>query len=291
MKKTISLTPALLLLSACGMFKMPDMMQQTVDGMAETNKKIEITNTNMGKTVDGLHNQTLMLSLADMYKEENTLYLFPPIGMMPGGEIFGKEATAEELARFTYAKLKRINSSQADGTGPNPDGSWPAKEALDRNKQIDLTALQVIAGMAPEEKVSAMIEEQITQGGRFETTVYEFLMLRYAFIDGILIQESLFSKTMENPGMFEEGLKYLNQMERIAKLNFRDRIQLKIIGMSIPDNNLELTLDPKAVKNRYLQMKAKLGEISERYSATGNTKVKSRISTIEAAINRGLIEN
>ena len=291
MKKIIALSTGLTLLSGCGMFKMPDMMQQTVDGMTETNKKIEVTNTNMGKTVEGLHNQTLMLSLADMYKSENTMYLFPPIGMMPGGEIFGKEASAEELVRFTYAKLKRINSSQADGTGPSADGTWPSKEVLDRNKLIDLTALQVIAGLAPQEKIDAMIQEQVIPGGRFETTTYEFLMLRYAFIDGILLQESLFSKPMENPGMFEEGLKYLKQMEAISKLSFRDRIGLKIIGMAVAENNLDLKLDPAAVKGRYLEMKNKLSQLDPRFITTSNAKVKTRVSAITTAILRGIAEN
>ncbi|NDG85676.1 MAG: hypothetical protein EBX52_11665 [Proteobacteria bacterium] len=259
--------------------------------MDKTNSGMQQTNAGMGRTNESIHKQTLLIALGEIQKDENTFSLFPPTGMMPAGETFGKEATPTELIQVFYLWLKEVNSAQADGTGPNPDGTWPSKEVQDRKKNIKLTALEVIAGLTPQDKVDQLINEQVTATGRFESTTYEFLMLRNAFIDGILIRESLLSNTMSNPGMFEEALKYMRQLESISKLKFRDKIALKTIGMAIPDNNIELKLDPGAVKALYTTIKDKLSQLDQMYSDSTDNTVKTRVDKIKNEIDRGIAEN
>ena len=291
MNKFTLLIASLVLISGCRMNDALDSTIQMNAKMDATNKGMDRTNSGMSRTNESIHKQTLMVSLNEILKEENTLYLFPPIGMMPAGEAFGKEATPLEMIQVVYLWLKDINSSQADGVGPDADGTWPSKEVLDRKKTAKLTALEVIAGLAPQETVDQLIEQQVNQGGRFESTTYEFLMLRSAFIEGILIQESLFSKPMINPGMFEEGLKYIGQMESIAKLPFKGKIALKTIGFAIPDNNVDLKLDPASVKTRYSEMKNKITQIDQLYSSSTESAMKARIEAIKNAIDQGIARN
>lgn len=286
MKKILAVSTVLVLLSAC---KMDETMDATIAMGPRMDGMKNATIAEMDKTNESIRHQTMMVALTEMQKDSNQVYLFPPIGMMPYGETFGKSATAEELVKITYAWLKEINSSTADGVGPQADGKWPAKEVLDREKYAKLVALQVIAGMAPQAKVEKVIEEQIRDGGRFESAAYEFLMLRYAFIDGIMIQESLFSKPMINPGMFLKGLEYLKQLEFISKLSFKDSIAIKVIGTSNPEYNIEAKLEAGAVKARYMDMKNKLSQLLPKY--TKNDSYAAVLEEIKSAINQGIAEN
>ena len=264
--------------------QMNQKMDQTNQGMKETNAGIKKTNL-------AIHNQTLGVALDEMMKEENTLYLFPPTGMMPSGQIFADEATALDLAKFTLVTMEDINNTHADGVGPSSTGTWPSNDVLDRKKQVKLTILQVIAGLAPQSTVDQMIDEQVTRAGRFRTSVFDFLMLRALFIDGIMIQESLYSKPMSDPGMFEEGLKYLGNREMITHLPFAKEVSVKVFGMTNKDNNFDLDLTTgfdKTVKQRYQEMKDKLVQMDSMYTESTDPEMVARIAKIKAMIEAGV---
>jgi|GEM_PF-5301852 len=295
MEKMHYLAAAALILGGCRMndaldstISMNSKMDQTNQGMSQMNQKMDDTNAGMAQTNSGMaktnlsiHKQTLLIALSELQKEENTVSLMPPTGMMPAGETFSNEATPTEMIQVFYLWLKEIDSAQADDPNTN----------LDRKKTIKLTGLEVIAGLAPQEKIDQLISEQVASSGRFESTVYQFLMLRSAFIDDVLIQESLLSNTMSNPGMFEEALKYMKELEIISKLKFRDKIAIKTIGMSTPGNNIDLKLEAGSVKARYTQLKDKLSQLDQVYSNSTDTLVKNRVEKIKAEIDRGIAEN
>ena len=307
MTKLLSSLMIIGMLTGCGLKDALDAtksMNQTTSGMAQTTSGMAATTNGMAKTTAGMaistdkmvnsvHNQTLGVAIEGMMKEENTLYLFPPTGMLPFGQIFADEATALDLAKFTLVTMEDINDTHADGVGPSATGTWPSNDVLDRKKTVKLTILQVIAGLTPQATVDQMISDQVTGAGRYRTSVFDFLMLRAIFTDGIMLQESLYGKSMSDPGMFEEGLKYIGDREMITKLSFAKNLSVKVFGMNNKDNNFDLDLTgfEKTVKQRYQEMKDKLAQMDPMYTNSTDPAMVARIAKIKAMIEAGIATN
>jgi hypothetical protein len=250
-----------------------------------TNEGMAITNAGMSKTNASIHKQTLLVALDEILKFDNATYLLPPIGMMPPGDTFGGEATPLEMIKIAYLWIMDISTSQSDGTAAQ-------ETELQHKKNAKFNALQVIAGLAPQEKIEQLISLQVNQGGRYESTVYSFLMLRAAFIDGILIQESLLSKSLTNPGMFEEALKYVQQVEFISKLPFKGKIAFQLPQKVIFDDEVNIDLQKDIqVKARYEELKTKLSQLDQIYSSSTDNSMKARIEAIKAQIDQGISRN
>lgn len=76
-----------LLLSACG-------VSAAVDATRSLPARKDATNAS-------IHKQTLLVALNDMLSDQNSQYLAPvPTGMLPGGQTFAEEATAEEIVKL-----------------------------------------------------------------------------------------------------------------------------------------------------------------------------------------------
>ena len=232
-------------LFGCGMFDMPDKVDQSNANMEEMKHKMDKANEGMQSTKDLLHKQTLLVALSEMLKKENSMNLYPaPTGMMPGGQAFSEEATPEELAKITFLHFREVN----DGS-PDPSlqvgGKWPAELAtsVDHDKLVKFTAIEVIAGFAPQEKVEEIVAKEIVGGGRYQKAAFGFLALRAAFIRDILVQQGLLEYKLSDPGMIEEAVKQVEYLEYLARLPFAKKIAIKTIGMLKLEDNVELALD------------------------------------------------
>jgi hypothetical protein len=245
MKRLIVLGFAALSLVGCGAINATESVPDKMDAM-----KTEVAKTNdgMAKTNGAIHNQTLAVALAEMMKPENTEYFSPaPLGMMPAGQVFANEATADDLIKIVYVELMDIDQSQPDDSLKDPaTGTWtPALvKTVDHQKTAKLMAAMVIAGLAPQATIDQIIEQQINQGGRYEQTAYAVLMLRYAFVRDILLAGSLFEHPMTNPGELTEAANRADELESISSLPYVGKIKLKTNGMLSGDDNADLTLDP-----------------------------------------------
>ncbi|WP_413943819.1 hypothetical protein [Bdellovibrio sp. HCB-162] len=239
----VSLAGILLLsLAACD-------LQEALDGTKKVPGKMDETNANMRKMLDemkttnkGVHDQSLLIPLENLIKEENQDTLAPvPFKLMPYGKKFAEAASAEELIDLTYLWLKEVdealpNKDIDEATGEEVPYTKKQIQRINTQKLAKLTALQVIAGFTPQEVVQEIIHrniigEKLEGGRRFEETAYSFLMLRTMFIRDVLLKESILSTSIDNVGKLEEAMKYIKKVDSIARLRFADKIQFKSHGL------------------------------------------------------------
>lgn len=235
-----------LTLSACGMIRMPDKMDQSNSNMNDMKSKMDVTNVKMDSTNQSIHKQTLLLALNDMLKPENSTYLYPaPTGMMPGGETFAQEATAEELAKLGFLFLKEIDEVSPDDSEKLADGTWPPVlvAKIDHDKVVKFVGLQVIMGFAPQKTVEELVQTQIVAGGRYRKATLALLMLRASFINDLLLQQSLLDYKLTEPGMIVEASNRAESLDYLARLSFKDEIKVKTLGMLDPSQNIEMVLE------------------------------------------------
>jgi hypothetical protein len=210
-----------------------DKMDKTIQAIAETNRKMEKVNS-------AIHKQTLVAALTEMMKPENTAYLFPPTGMMPAGQTFAEEATSNEIVQMIYVTLKDIDEVQPDSA---PSRSRQTPEEMDHDKLAKFTSLEVIAGLMPQTSVEEAVTTEINNGGRYDMTVYQLLMLRTLFIKSILIEEDLFAGKLDDLGKIQEAITRVTQLDWIVRLPFAAQIGVKTRGMIDPDDNVDERVD------------------------------------------------
>lgn len=286
MKNMKALVLAALALSGCkavdaidSTVAMSQKMDTMVAKMSSTQEGIDTTNI-------AVHRQTLDAALKQMLDDKNSKYLFPPTGMLPGGEIFALEATPKELVEFTYLVMKEIESVR-------PDDERKVDQAylkeMDNDKMKKLTVLTVIAGQTPQEKVEAIIRNQIDgAGGRFENYAYNFLMARALFIKGFKVDEGVFANTMTNLGMIREGITYTSQLEFLVNTPFVAKVKLKTTGFNNADLNLDETLDTKMTKTLWQRLARALDtELEQRFRAD-NSPYAREIAEMRETVQRNL---
>lgn len=216
--------------------------KQIPDKMNQTNSKMESMLDAMKTTNKGVHDQSLLIPLENLLKEENYDTLAPvPFKLMPYGKKFAEAATSEELVELTYLWLKEVDEALPakdidETTGEELPYNKKQIQRINTQKIAKLTALQIIAGFAPQATVQEMIQNYVVggtlEGGRrFEETTYSFLMLRTMFIRDILLKESILSKSVDNVGKLEEAMKYIKKIDAIARLRFHNKIEFKSRGL------------------------------------------------------------
>lgn len=240
-------------LTACG-------LNEALEGTKAVPGKMDQTNGNMKRMLDemkttnkGVHDQSLLLPLENLIKEENHDTLSPvPFKLMPFGKKFAESANSEELIELTYLWLKEVDEALPakdidETTGEEVPYTKKQVQKINTQKLAKLTALQVIAGFTPQETVQEIISNYIIahnrEGGRrFEETAYSFLMLRTMFIRDVLLKESILATSIDNVGKLEEAMKYIKKLDAIARLRFSERIQFKSHGL-IDFEGRQLPLD------------------------------------------------
>ncbi|UXR65513.1 hypothetical protein EZJ49_04500 [Bdellovibrio bacteriovorus] len=229
-------------LVACDAQDAIDSTKQIPDKMNQTNSKMESMLDAMKTTNKGVHDQSLLIPLENLLKEENYDTLAPvPFKLMPYGKKLAEAATAEELVELTYLWLKEVDEALPakdidEGSGAEIPYTKKQIQRINTLKIAKLTALQIIAGFTPQNVVQEMIQNYVIGGGieggrRFEETTYSFLMLRTMFIRDVLLKESILSKSIDNVGKLEEAMKYIKKIDAISRLRFHSRIEFKSRGL------------------------------------------------------------
>lgn len=298
----------LLLLGLTGCGSATDAMNAT-KGMPDLMNRLRTeTNENMSKTNRAIHMQTLSEALDKMLSEENSRFLNPPTGMLPGGQIFADEATPDELVKLVYVYYRDIAETTLEEWIPkkNSEGKW-TREALlfDHKKQAKLTALMVIAGLTSQEKAEKLISENIPTG-EYEPQAYNFLALRALFIKTYIIEQRYFAYKLTNPGMFEKALEYMRQIDFIVKLPFVDKVKMQTMGLLQQELNLNISVSGSSETNIFesgnpLSLWQHLArsfenELEQPYQINGLGEPKStmspemlnRMKNIKASIDKGL---
>ena len=258
----VVLMPLVLILAGCGASEaldatksMPGKMKEMLEQARHTNNKVD--------------RQAVLIPFNEMFKAENGRVLSPvPFRLMPYAREFAENASAEELSEFVYLAMKELNEATPDSgiTGP--------PEAADsfNHRQLHLySALAAVSGFIPEAKVGAIIAAQIHGGGRFSQAVKQMLMLRVRFLRDVLLEASLFSRPFEQVGAIEEAIRYVDQIEAIARLPFAKEISLRITGFVQPVPSIEESLDPREALRLWNKLKQKAGRLTvHQKSLTGN---------------------
>ncbi|MGE0634394.1 MAG: lipoprotein [Pseudobdellovibrionaceae bacterium] len=231
MKKIFLALSAIVVLSACG--KLNEMLDtpEKMDGMKKTMGEM---NGGMKKTTNGIHDQTLAVSLEQLMDSKNWDVLTPvPLKMIPWGRKFAEEATAQEVIEYTYLVLKEItDSKRVAGTDLEMnDIPYDLENILPARteKLAKLMALRIIAGFIQEEKLTEIISTHILgKGGegslRFEDTAYVVLAMRAEFLSDVLLDNSVLATPLKNVGIVEEAIEMAEKLDRIGKLSFVERV-------------------------------------------------------------------
>jgi len=296
-KQILAVCSLCLLATACG-------AQDAINSVIAMNKKMDQTNTAIGQTNSkmdvtnlAIHNQTLAVALDQMMSPENTTNLFPPTSMMAPGQVFANVATSDEIVQLVYVLLLDVNDKQPDPSLQIPDKAhkgkmtWPddVTAQWDHDKMAKLTALQVICGLMPDQTVQNIIDSQITAADRYQDTAYQVLMLRYLFIDSFMLTESLLSSKVDNPGVAEQGITYIEQLRFIEEQPFASSIKIATFGMLSSDDNLVADLSPAPGKDNsqtlatLLSSKVK-SDMDPKYTTSTDGKLKDRVSKLESKL-------
>lgn len=270
-------------LTGCDLVKAPKSVNEMNDKMNSLSSNMDAMNTKMDATVAGInstnnavHDQQIVLPYEALLKPEYTRDLDPiPADMMPFGKKLAEAATREELIALTYLWLKKIDEvfpvraveRLPDGKPSlDPDGNTkpiPFTQAeierIQREKEIRLKGLMVIAGFTPQSiveeivqkdvlrKVAGMSLSQRQKAGLKRQTAYKFLMLRAQFLEEVLLKSSALT-SLRDVGEFETALMYNEQLDFITKLPFADHIayRTKLADAQFTGMDWEALLDKRA---------------------------------------------
>ena len=248
-------------LTACGI---NDNLEKVTDNMETLNKKLSTMNTNievmkgntstmsvsigvmsdsLSSTKNSIHSQSLMLAQNEMLKYENTKYLslgggsFIP--MLPSSQAFATMLSADELAGIGYIYLSEINVAQID-TPLNAK----QKAEYDLGKYIKLTALELIAGLAPQATIDAMVKSQIIDGGAYTDAAYAILVLRNIVVKDILLEQLVGDGRVKlNKTQQETANSYRKTLDIIQHYPFFDKLTVKLYGFYTKDLNQTLKVE------------------------------------------------
>ncbi|MDG0815753.1 hypothetical protein [Bdellovibrio svalbardensis] len=255
-------------LTACDAVDAMSATKEIPEKMDQTNSRMSNMLEEMKRTTSGVHDQSLLIPLENILKEENHDSLAPvPFKLMPYGKKFAEAATAQELVDLTYIWIKEVEVSLPtkdidEATGSEIPYTRRQVANINNEKMARLVALQVIAGFTPQPIVEEIIRMHIVgapeQGSRrFEDTALAFLMLRAMFIRDVLLQESLLASPLDNIGKVEEAIKYARQIEFIARLRFADKVSFKTRGF-IDEHGQQLPVEEQPQEQLKGDVAAKL---------------------------------
>lgn len=224
MRKLLLVLPFIFATAAC------DKINKSLDNTSEMGAKLDSMVGRMDKlegqieTTNGKASKLeKFLPYVEMLKDENRKYLSPvPTRIIPLARELAASIPTHELIELTNILLNEIN--EVDAIGMNDE-----QKLIDRS--ATLLTLQCLAGLAPEAKVDEIIATEVYKRGRYEQTVYPFLMMRVQFLRDVYLKESLLATKLTNVGMVEEAIGYAKQMDKIARLKFADRIGIKVKGI------------------------------------------------------------
>jgi len=249
MKQVLCIAIFGLFFAGCGMIDMPAKMDKT-------NENMEKMISNMDHTNMGIDDQRQLIPFENMLKPENTANLFPvPTRMMPYGKKLADAIPAQDFVELAYLWLKEVDevfpAHKLDTNGVEIPYTPEEIAQINHDKTAVLTALQIVAGFMPQQRVQEMINTQVYGSGRYENTVYTILMLRAQFTRDILLDASLLSKPLDNAGKVAQAVEYNKNIDFIAHLPFANKISLKTTGFIPAEESPVETLDVSVALNNW----------------------------------------
>lgn len=179
----------------------------------------------MSGAQESLRVQKMHTSLESMMAEENIKNVPNPSLMMPFGDAFASAATAEEIVKLHKVWLSDIiYGMPIDFDTSNPEHIIN----LTKNKTAKIVGLQIIAGLAPQETIDRLIQEQIEKGGRYQDIAYVVLMNRAAFIKKVLLEQDILTEKLYNKGKVELAIKHIESLESVFTSKHKAYIQLHL---------------------------------------------------------------
>jgi hypothetical protein len=283
MKKVLCIAAVSLSLTACGLLDMPDKMDKT-------NKNMDTMIENTNHTNKQIDKQAKLIPFESMLKAENSENLSPiPTRLMPFGKELALALSADDMLELTYLWLKEVDevfpAHKLDDKGDEIPYTADEVAKINHDKTARVIGLQIIAGFLPQEVITEMIQNQVYTGGRYEDTVYAILMLRTQFIRDVLLDASLLSGPLNNPGKVATAIEYNKNIDFIAKLPFAAKIILKTKGFIPTEDSPVETLDPAiALKNwQRIQRSAEADCVVKEEAVTGNPAQDQRIAADKRA--------
>ncbi len=279
--------------------KMMDALNQTNGNMQDMKEQLEATraimqvmqeemsnmNGELAKTNLAIHTQILVDALKEMLTPANSTYLSPPTGMMPAGQKFADEATADEVVQLTYVYLKDINEVQPDDS-QRVNGHFPDTlvTQMDHDKLVKLTALEVIAGFASQDVIADMATRQVSQGGRYDQAAKATLMLRASFIGDLLIGSDLFANKLDDLGKVDEAISRVSNLDWMARLSYVGQIGVKTTGMLKPDDNVEIKFDPRVTVSMWDRLQSALTNELDPAKLAGVPDAQAKVDAYKAKV-------
>jgi hypothetical protein len=229
------------LVAGCGLFKD---MGDTKDEVRGSNDRLDRILALLSRAGEAAHRQTLLLSMEQLLKPENTAVLSPPTRMMPFAETFAREASSDELVRSVCVLYEDALHQPADHKS---------------TAQVSIVAMSALAGLTPEPKARVLLGEQIPDG-RFEETAYAYAVARFAFIRDLLFKPLLTGRHL-NRGILDESLNQFQAMKALAQSPYVSRFELDIPELEIEESVKMESL--KALGQRARSKFARVQEIAE----------------------------
>lgn len=285
LKKIVILIGVLASLTACE-------LDDALKAVKQTPKKMDKMMGELEKTNQVVKKQEKLIPFQEMLKQENEETLYPiPFRLMPFGKELATAISADDLVELTYLWLKEINTKSTDAAGDSLNVTPEQIKAANLVKQARLVGLQVLAGFAPQATVNEMIKKQIYQSGRYESTVYAFLMLRVQFIRDVMLGQSLLAEPLDSVGKVEKAVEYAKQIDDVIRLPFASQVKMKVTFLP-PMEESEEKLDLSLAKETWTAVRSK----SERQcvlnlqSLTGNSAedqqiYQNRMDRLNQALN------
>lgn len=130
----------------------------------------------------------------------------------------GGEASPTLLIELTYVLLRTVNS--------------PGDSSVE-NVRTRYLGLGTLAAYMPEEKFKAILDEQITKGGRFYSQAHQLAALRYFFIQEYRLKP-IYEESEQPEGLnrftvtqLQEAVALYKQLTAIATSPYKDRFAFK----------------------------------------------------------------
>ena len=269
------------------MGKMNDRIQTMTDNTTNMSNSIGDMTDSLASTSNGIHAQSLMIAINELLKPENTKYITLSsanvIPMIAPAKALAETATEAELAGIAFLWITEINMCQVDDILTKQQ-----KDNFDLGKWTKLNALQLIAGLMPEETFSKMIVSQIKNGGEYRTAAYHLVVLRYLFIKDFMLETTLSGTSMNTPAQYETALNYLDYLKNIRSYPFSADLSLKLFGFYDTNGlglNQTLTIDlSTTLESYYKKLAVKfVKELDPVYS--NHVLLKPRLAAIKRRID------
>jgi hypothetical protein len=274
--KGLSLIPILFAIFCAGCSK-TDALMEVPDKMDKMNHTTTEMVDKMDRTNAAIHDQQVLIPYKELLDPVNGEILSPiPFRMMAFGEKLAEAVTATELVKIVHLHLKEFQTVQFEEKVGADGVSVPSRaeqiEAFDHGKIARLTALMVLAGFVPEKTLNEAIDAQIKKSGPYEETTYQLLMLRYQFINDVLLESSLLIGTLESIGRVEEAIKYAKQLDDICQLPFWSRIVFHPKGFSDSSESQPIRVNQRDMIPLWKRIKADFSadKILEGQALTGD---------------------